>query len=852
MISSDDELLTLLMDTFKVELEEHVTMMTQAVLTLEKGDEADNQAELLEQIFRNAHSLKGAARAVELEDIKELAHKLENLFSAAMDGTISLAGDIFDLIYESIDTFKLLMENATNGSENEINLENLLERLESALAGDESSEEPQPLEIPVELVEQSSLQTDTSQETSDIETEAEKRPTSQKMNPDDPEVEASPTIPGRFISADSSLPLPTSDGDTIRVNTSKLDALMNQSGELLVAKIIGVERFANVKAILNTINHWSKEWQNVALNSKQLTKIDLEKDIQPILSFVENGQSRLKMLSARMKSLLKEMDEGNNHIARVTEEIQDVVKQVRMLPVATVFNTFERMVRDIAKKSGKRVNLRISGAETEIDKKILEEIKDPITHLLRNSIDHGIEPPEERLKNGKPECGVIELSAAQQGSNIVIEIADDGRGIDFDKVKKTAVSKGLISNVDAGEISEGDAIALLFKSGFSTAPMVTDISGRGVGLDVVKTNVENLHGKIEVNSTQGAGCCFKITLPLTLTTSKNLLVKAAGQTFAMPTSVIERIIWVRREDVKTVGLEESISLDGTPIVISRLSTVLNLENMTIQDEAEVQLPPGTPFREPAVAVGQRSCPSFSSRQSPQADSRRASSGAGIGELHQGGEAAFHNPPAGEWKHPAVVLAVGERRAALLVDDLVEELDMVTKSLGKQLPRVKNVSGASILGNGNVVVILNPSDLIKSALQSAVHGSLIAPEIEVRQPKTILVVDDSITTRVLEQNILESVGYNVLVAEHGQEALNILAENSIDLVVSDVQMPNIDGFELTATLRESEKYGDMPVILVTSLDSKEDETQGLEVGADAYITKSNFDQSILLDTIQQLI
>ena len=837
MMSSDDELLKLLMDTFKVELDEHVQSMTQALLTLEKEGPANNHTELLEQIFRDAHSLKGAARAVELEDISELAHKLESLFSAATDGKITLAGDIFDLIYESVDLFKPLMDNATNGSNDKIDLEHLFDRLESAIAEDLPSEpklatppitkpgdveskehsatemqngfsvqneQPQPLETPPEFVEQSNLQADKSQDTSDIEPEEDTQP--------EPEEEKK----------QESRELPTSDEDTIRVNTGKLDTLMNESGELLVAKMISDDRLTSVKTILNKINVWHKEWQSIALVPKEPSKTEeyenlifarsgtggqngfsVQKDVQQMLDFVEKGQEQLKTVSSLVENLLKEMNKDNNRITRLTDKMQDIVMQVRMLPVSAVFKTFERMVRDISKEQGKKVNLQISGEGTEVDKKVLEEIKSPIIHLLRNSIDHGIEPPEERKKFGKPECGTIKLSAAQRGSNIVIEIADDGGGIDFEKVRKTAISKGLVSKQEANILTEQDAISLLYQHGFSIAPIVTDISGRGVGLDAVKTSVEKLHGGIGIQSTQGIGCCFTITLPLTLTTSKNLLIKEAGQTFAIPTSAIERIKWIKRDEVRTIGMEESILIDGMPIAVAKLSSVLNLENTETQSDAESQL-----------------------------------SG---------------NPLADEQKQAAIVFEVSEKRVALLVDGIDKESDMVTKSLGNQLPRVKNVSGASILGTGDVVIILNPADLMKSVLQSKTQVRVFSvAETEDKQPQTILVVDDSFTTRVLEQNILESVGYNVLVAEDGQKAWDILEKENVDLVVSDIQMPAIDGFELTRRVRESEQYKEMPVVLVTSLDSREDEARGLELGADAYITKGTFDQKDLLATVALLI
>jgi len=435
----------------------------------------------------------------------------------------------------------------------------------------------------------------------------------------------------------------------------------------------------------------------------------------------------------------------------------------------------------------------VEGGQAQLDKKIIEELKDPLMHLLRNALDHGVEKPDERLRAGKRPAGLLRLSAAQKSSSVVIEIEDDGAGIDLERVRSLALRRGFVTEAELPEMTDQQILGLIFRPGFSTKGMITDLSGRGVGLDVVLTNIERLKGTITVNSEPGRGSVFSIRLPITLATAQALLVRVSGETFAIPLAAVELIAEVGLDQVTAIEAREAILIEGQPTALVRLNEILQL-------------------------------PGESSH------------------LEAGGKA------------PIVLLGSTEERVAFLVDELLGEHEVVVKGLGAPLRRVRNVSGATIAGDGAVVLILNVFDLIKASQK--VRGLWLADKRRVeagrRGAARVLVVDDSVTTRLLEKGILESNGFDVTLAVDGLDALEKLADGGFELVVSDVEMPRMNGFELTRQLRRDDAHRDLPVILVTSLSSDEDRKAGVEAGADAYIVKGAFDQGNLIATIRQLL
>jgi two-component system chemotaxis sensor kinase CheA len=463
------------------------------------------------------------------------------------------------------------------------------------------------------------------------------------------------------------------------------------------------------------------------------------------------------------------------------------IRRVRMLPFAGACEGLERVVRDLARAGGKEVELAIEGGEVQIGRLVLEGLKDSLLHLVRNSVDHGIEAPDERRALGKPARATVRVTAALRGNSVEIVVADDGRGLDMAVIRDRARQRGVKSPDD-----DREAAQLVFLPGFSTAALVTELSGRGVGLDIVKHAVETLQGQVHLMSETGRGTRAVLMVPLTLATIRAVLVKAAGQLFALPTMHVERLTRANAADLASVeGRDVLLSL-GTPVRVALLADVLGLQDAPLPRPADKAL--------------------------------------------------------------LVVLRSGANQVAFVVEELFAEHEIVVKSLGRRIRRVPHVSGATVLPTGQVALILNASGLVRTAL-GRVPRRVVAPAPEAPASGTrrrVLLVEDSVTTRSLEKSILEAAGYDVLTAADGAEGWRLLQERGADVVVTDVEMPRMDGFSLCETIRASKRFRDLPVVLVTALEHDRDKERGLNAGADAYLPKTAFDQRRLLDTIAQLL
>ena len=818
-----------LISSFRADLTDHVQGMTDGLLALEQNlVSGDERQATLADIFRAAHSLKGAARAVGVTAVEQVSHSLEGVLSGLQREEIQQTPDLFSACYQAIDALQAVQEAYEAGATTPP-----VQALQ-ALVGLEPYLSPQPVvankRVPAPAPQEQDapppLEVDEGG-VPELEPEARQEGSDERMTP------VTLTLPVHSVeqveeNAGASSPSIKAIDETIRVSVSKLDALMAQLSELLVTKIRAEQRLTQVRQLQESISHWQKEWmsarsafgrlshRNHEVNSilgapepsrwprlpdsagdgRGGTSKDggrLAKDISKVLKYVGANQDRLQEIQALANDLARQYLRDTTQMALVIDELEQEIKRVRMLPLATITGPFARMVRDLAKDANKEVVLQIIGGETELDKRVLEQIKDPLIHLLRNAVDHGIEPPAKREALGKPRSGTITLSAEPMGNNIVISVSDDGAGLDMELIRFALTRRGV---PDVQSLSDTDVVEAIYQSGISTSPIITDISGRGVGLDIVRRNVEVLHGQIDQEWTVGGGTIFRLSLPLTLTSSHGLLVRASNQLFAIQFNAIVRIDDIAIEEITSLEGHDTVLHDGRPLTLIRLSDVLSL-------------PP-------------------------------------TGQQHANGRIPF------------VILAAAERRMAFAVDELVDEQEVVIKGLGKQLSRVGGVLGATVMGSGEVVLILNVADLIKLALRASKRSIFDVAEetalaAEAVGRRRILVVDDSITTRTLEKNILEAEGYDVQLATDGEEALAaIRSEGLPDLIVSDIIMPRMDGFELTQQLKEDPQTAYMPVILVTSLDSPEDKARGIEAGADAYIVKSSFDQNNLLETIEQLI
>lgn len=763
-----------LMATFQKELEEHLKTLNNGLLALEKNPLPDERNDLLMGIFRAAHSIKGSSRFVNLREIEIIAHRMESALDIIRKDCYPLTTHQINIFLKAVDMIGLVMDFHIKGEHiSEESLKATLDDLDRIMNMEIS---PDLSESPPDPAFKS--------KTPDNETLSQAIKQSEMSSQ---KIEQQRPLTARPISTD----------DTIRIATTKLDALMGSLGELMVVRMRTEQFLEQTKALQQRTVRWQENWRKARPYYRRIKTnkaYKQEVDLAHLIDFIEGNERELHEISSELNKLIGKLKNDNNYLNLVTDDLQIGIRNARMLPVGTLFDMFPRIVRDLAHDFGKDIILEMSGQETEVDRQALELIKDPMFHIIRNAIDHGIEPPDERLSKGKTRYGTIKICAEQRGSNMAITVSDDGRGIDLEAVRRAAVEHGLMPPDKAEALKDGETVELIFFSGLSTARQVTDISGRGVGMDVVRENLEQMHGLIQVETVYGAGTTFTLILPLTFATSQVVFVRVAGEILAIPMMNVERMLYL---DLKQIG-----NIDGRP----------------------------------AIYTNGHSLPLFNL--------------ASILELRDS-----EHPLEQDAKIPVVVLSVVEKRVALIVDAFLSTQQVVIKSLGKQLRRVRNIAGVTILGDGRLVTVLNVADILKS-----IHtGQITCKSLPVVKRETrrinIMVIDDSITTRTLEKHILENAGYSVVSFVDGQEAWEYIQgrESDLpDLIVSDIDMPRMDGFALTKAVKGDKRYAHLPVVLVTSLESPRDRLEGMEAGADAYIVKSSFDQQELLEAIRRFI
>ncbi len=719
-----------LLATFRVEAEEHLQAITTNLLALDRGLPSAESRGVVEATFREIHTLKGAARSVSLMDVETLCQACESVLSQITRGQLALNRPLLNRLQEAVDSIARLLA----GSGAPAAVSELIGHLERA------AEAAEPVEAPVPRAE----------------------------------APAGPVTGG----------LPQTD--TIRLATAKLDALLLQAEDLLVPKLAAEERVREARGFVEALNRCRAIVNRVRTVRRPGGAHGSDAGLPAELD------SELRGLEVRSRELLDHLIRDQRITAGTVDGLQAEMQRLRLSPATIVLDLFPRMVRDLAREYGKEVEWVAQGTDIEVDRKVLEEMKEPLIHLVRNAIDHGIEPPEVRAQAGKAPRGRLAVSIASlEGGRIEIRVEDDGRGIDLTRVRAGAVRARLLSAEEAEALSDHEAQDLIYRSGLTTSPIITDLSGHGLGLAIVKERVERLGGQIHIETRAGVGTTMRMILPATIATFRGLLVQAGGQLFLLPTEAIERVIRIARDEIESVEGREAVRWNGHALSVARLSGLLGLPERNDQPE------PGS-------------------------------------------------------KQPCVVVRSGEERVGLLVEDILGDREVLVKELGPPLVRVKNVAGTGLLGTGQVVPILRPADLLRSIREIPRPPAPAAGPEEKRRQPVLLVVDDSITTRTMEKNLLEAAGYQVQVAVDGVEALTALKSEHFDLVVSDVDMPRMDGFELTARIRADRKLTDLPVVLVTALESREDKERGIEVGANAYIIKSSFDQSNLLEIIRRLI
>ena len=824
MMIEDDEL----REVFKTASEEHLQNLDEGLLYLEKNP---NDAAKIEELLREAHSLKGDAGMLGVKDVATLSHQIEHLLGGLKRQETTLTADLVDRISYGIDAIRQLVYAAVTGEPCEINAFHSLAYLMGAKP-----------ETPTDAISAINREQGTGNSEQDEPEGVEP--------PEEPQAIEEPVIDSVPVSPPDEMPIPvttvaepmnapppvtisrdsTYKIETIRVPTRNLDGLMTQTGELTVTKIRIAHRLNEIEDLVSLWEEWSRDaFVNrfvVHDLENNLNRYSSEKGtIGQLQNYYHRSTERLEQLGSLINQLRNTFSEDIARLDIISDELEDGIRTLRLLPLSTIFNLFPRMVRDLARQQRKEIELVISGGETRADKRILEEMKDPLMHILRNAIDHGIETPEERRKSGKPAIAKIELRGYQTATHVVLEVCDDGRGLDIEKIKQTALKRGICQPEELLGMTPQQIHSLIFAPGFTTRTVVTEVSGRGVGMDVVRTNVERLKGIIQVESSPRKGSVFRIQLGTTLATAHVLIVSVQGISYAIPVEFVQMTKLVQVNEIFAIEGRETIVFEDQPISVAQLADLLEIRWTSSQFE-------------PESTISQESKSRFS--LSPSLIQKNPSS------------------PTMDVASPCIILKVGEEKLGLFVDALVDEQDVVLKPQSQLLKRVRNVAGATILGTGEVCIILSPQDLIKSIRKQA--GVISSPSarsaLKVQDNSSvkpvILLVEDSITTRTQEKRILEAAGYEVVTAVDGLDGFNKLGTRSFDAVVSDIQMPNLDGLSLVTKIRQNRDYSELPIILVTSLASDEDKRKGAEVGANAYITKASFNQEVLIETLKRLV
>ena len=837
---------------FKAESEEHLQTLENGLLRLEAEP---HDSAMLEELFRSAHSLKGAARMLGVEGVETLAHHFEDQLGAARRGHLVMSAATADRLYQGLDAMRRLAREAADGEAAQVDIPLVLAQLRGEILPAAPAPEDSPavadlapredVGIPdahsiagslpgVSVSELTPAGGSVAPDRLSLTPPNEDVTTSQEPERAIPTPEPSGIVPvavpmrspaqeepraGATVAAEEA-PILVSEPptavdetqaavspaafkiETIRVEPQKLDALMTLAGEMAVT----TTRLARALAVIPDLTALWEEWGREATAGRTLPDSlpDGARDSlrEQRTRFQERETGRLERMGQLLGLLERRSDAGITRMGLVSDALDEAIRNMRLLPISTIFNLFPRLVRDLSREQEKEVQFVVEGGAITADKHLLEEMKDPLMHMLRNAVDHGIEPPDERERHGKPRTATLTLRAYQTATNVVIEIADDGRGLDETAIRSAALHKRLRSPAEIAALSPEEVQMLIFAPGFSTTPLITNVSGRGVGLDVVRTNIERLKGTISVESVPGRGCTFRLQAPITLATTRVLLVQVARRSYALPLEAVQETSLVSPQAVFSIEGRPTIRLDSRPISTARLADLLAL--------------PSTSTASPA-----------------------------------GKENQAPGSPEGSLL-PCVLLAVGAERLGLFVDALLDEQEVILKPFGGLLQRVRNVFGATILNTGEICMVLNPQDLIESAKKGRSVRGEVRPSEEAARKKLLLLAEDSITTRTQEKRILESAGYEVVTAVDGADAFTKLGTRPFDAVISDVEMPNMDGLTLAARIRQDAKYKELPIILVTSLASAEDRQRGIEVGANAYITKSTFEQTVLLEALRRLV
>ncbi len=759
-MASEEEFFATLLETFKIEADEHLKALSEGILALEENLPEEEGKRLVEKIFREAHSLKGAARSVNQGNIQEVCQSLESVLSEWKQGFLKPTKAMFDTFYATLD----LIGQAISGSIDQTKMDAIILKLSSLAKNSGNAQIAEP-----------------------------------SVAKEKPLESAHPTL-DKLMQPEKQEP-PKEKEKTIRMALAKIDKLFQETEEMLMVKLVTQQQYQDFKDIIIDLQIQEKESSKL-LSEVQTLRPSLNRNgsdiyehnkYKKILTFLDFQQQSLVALRESFTKLLHNSEQNVYFISSLVDILLDDIKKVLMQPISSLYEVIPRMVRDISHELGKDVQMEFEGGDIELDRRILEEIKDPIIHLIRNAVDHGVGTPEERLKVHKSPRGTVRIAAVESGgSNVEISVSDDGKGIDIEKIKQEALKKKLISEKEASELNEQAAIKLAFHSGISTARTLTNLSGRGLGLGIVSEKVDKLGGHLFIDTVKGKGTTFRLVLPLTLATFRGIHITVANQDFILPAHSVIRVFSIKKGQIKSVENRETINFDNQAVSYVHLANILNLTDT----RSDLQ-------KEQSIFI--------------------------------------------------LVIQCEEKTIALGADAIRCEREVLVKSLGKQCIRVQNFMAATILESGKVIPILNPIDLVRTTVKGGVGPSRSTILQDKEEPnKTILVVEDSITIRLLLKNILESAGYKIKTAVDGLEALEILQTQAVDLLLTDIEMPRMDGFVLIKRVREMPSLKNLPIIICSARGSQEDRELGVELGASAYLDKEHFTQQTLISSTQRLL
>ncbi len=790
-----------IMEDFLIEAFEMNEQLDQDLVELEHNPE---DLDLLNRIFRVAHTIKGSSSFLNLNILTHLTHNMEDVLNRARKGEIKITPNIMDVVLRSIDLMKTLLvtirdtgSDTNNGKENEI--EEAVKQLQAITSQNLEGAKEGTKEAPKEEVKEEAKK----ENIKENQENKAKAPTAKDFASDNPLADE-PDLDYTNMSAEEveaeieRLLNKRQEADKERraqkkqeakpkqevaskTEISKTEISKTEISKTETPKVPKTETKAKAKAD-------TEENKAPSIGVEQTVRVDVRRldHLMNLIGELVLGKNRLIRIYGDVEErydgekFLEELNQVVSSISAVTTDLQLAVMKTRMQPVGKVFNKFPRMVRDLSRELGKSIELIIEGEETELDKSIVEEIGDPLIHIIRNSCDHGIEPLEERRRLNKPETGKVQLSAYNEGNHIVIKISDDGKGLDPVMLKEKAIEKGVISERDAEGMSDREAFNLIFKPGFSTAKVVSNVSGRGVGMDVVKTNIEKLNGIIEIDSEVGVGTTQKLKIPLTLAIIQALLVGVQEEYYAIPLSSVLETVRISQDEIYTVDGKSVLRLRDEVLSLVRLSDIFKVDAI-LESNSDVYV---------------------------------------------------------------VIIGLADQKIGVIVDYLIGQEEVVIKSLGYYLKNTRGIAGATVRGDGKITLIVDVGAMMDMAKSIKVNITTLMNESENTKSKNspsdyiVLAIDDSSTDRAIIRKCLKPLGITLLEATNGLEGLEMLknGDKTPDAILVDIEMPKMDGYTFASEVRKYNKFKNLPLIAVTSRVTKTDRMRGVESGMTEYITK----------------